>query len=495
MKRVKFFLGVLLAFALLSHGASAQTSKGTITTEIANSSAAGQPGGVILNNIVASYVDWLTCTGTGGIVYWNAGVPTCLTIGTSSQVLTVSGGLPSWASLSLAQLPVIAPNTVLGSIAGGTPIALSQAQLDSLINLASLNGTLSAVQAAVIAPTFPIVHPSSSNLVCGQGHVLAWMDQNICSTADNLIINSTDPSALIFPITIGGSKTTGDIVTLTFTFTLGAINCSAGCNASYTVLSGDTLATITTGLMNAIKANANLFNNVSGAQGIVLTVSNATTTSFSMDWNLNAGPFTLTSSVSGAATETISIPVACSTQCPVAFDVNPTIITGRLVAGLAPPAGSQISTWIAQSNSTGSPNAFSVQYGLIGVTVVNGTTGSLDSNWTIATTGASGTTSRAFTVGKHFGDVQDAAPTLTGTCGTGATITSGSTDTDGQATFGTGTPTACDIVFAHAYLSAPRCIVNRESGTAGLVYNMITTQINTAGGAASDVVNWHCAGK
>jgi hypothetical protein len=49
-------------------------------------------------------------------------------------------------SLTLAEFPTIGANTVLGSIAGGTPIALSQAQLTSLINPAttSLPGALPA---------------------------------------------------------------------------------------------------------------------------------------------------------------------------------------------------------------------------------------------------------------------------------------------------------------------------------------------------------------
>jgi hypothetical protein len=49
-------------------------------------------------------------------------------------------------SLTLAEFPTIGPDTVLGSIAGGTPIALTKAQLTSLINLAtaSLSGAFPA---------------------------------------------------------------------------------------------------------------------------------------------------------------------------------------------------------------------------------------------------------------------------------------------------------------------------------------------------------------
>jgi hypothetical protein len=59
---------------------------------------------------------------------------------------------PAFSSITgqatLAQLPTIGANTVLGSIAGGTPIALTQTQLTSLVNTftASLPG---------LAPAFP----------------------------------------------------------------------------------------------------------------------------------------------------------------------------------------------------------------------------------------------------------------------------------------------------------------------------------------------------
>lgn len=49
-------------------------------------------------------------------------------------------------SLTLAELPTIGANTVLGSVAGGTPAALTQAQITAMINLAtgSLSGALPA---------------------------------------------------------------------------------------------------------------------------------------------------------------------------------------------------------------------------------------------------------------------------------------------------------------------------------------------------------------
>jgi hypothetical protein len=98
-------------------------------------------------------------------------------------------------------------------------------------------------------------------------------------------------------------------------------------------------------------------------------------------------------------------------------------------------------------------------------------------------------------VGQHLGAVQDALPTLTGTCGAGATVQAGSTDNAGLINLGTGTASPCNLVFAHAYSNTPNCTVTRQSGTAGLAYGQATNQISTAGGAASDKINYVCMGQ
>ena len=98
MKKIKIFL-VVAAF-LLSGQSFAQTTKSIIQGEISLSTANGLLGGTILNNIVLSYVDWATCSGTGGIVYWNAGTPTCLNAGTNGYTLTMISGVPQWTSPS-----------------------------------------------------------------------------------------------------------------------------------------------------------------------------------------------------------------------------------------------------------------------------------------------------------------------------------------------------------------------------------------------------------
>ena len=90
---------LIIIFIFLNCASYAQVSKSTITTEVANSTAMGKNGQTILNNMVNSYVDWITCTGTGGMVYWSIGVPTCLSAGANGTYLTVSGGIPNWTSV------------------------------------------------------------------------------------------------------------------------------------------------------------------------------------------------------------------------------------------------------------------------------------------------------------------------------------------------------------------------------------------------------------
>jgi len=94
---------------------------------------------------------------------------------------------------------------------------------------------------------------------------------------------------------VGGVKTTGDILTVT-TFDSGLAGGSQGVN--YTVLAGDTLATIAAGLATAINGNANLT-----AIGVTATSSSTVLNIKSTSTNST----TYTKSLSGGATETITL--------------------------------------------------------------------------------------------------------------------------------------------------------------------------------------------
>lgn len=105
MTRMTHFLIAAIFAVLCIAPAGAQETKSQLITEINtnildNTSGAITPAIVrtTLIDMVNSWVDYLSCSGSGGIVYWSAGVPTCLTAGTNGQVLVVAGGVPVWSS-------------------------------------------------------------------------------------------------------------------------------------------------------------------------------------------------------------------------------------------------------------------------------------------------------------------------------------------------------------------------------------------------------------
>jgi hypothetical protein len=102
MKRIL----IALACLCLVGGAYAQKSKSTLTTEINTNWPDNQSNLITPSllrstviDIVNSYVDWLTCTGSGGLVYWSGGTPTCLTAGLSNQTVILSAGVPAWGNI------------------------------------------------------------------------------------------------------------------------------------------------------------------------------------------------------------------------------------------------------------------------------------------------------------------------------------------------------------------------------------------------------------
>lgn len=110
--------------------------------------------------------------------------------------------------------------------------------------------------------------------------------------------NVTTLSYITGDATIGGTKTTGDVLTIT----VHDPALSGGQQAvNYTVQSGDTLTTIASGIAAAINANSNL-----SAIGVGATSAGTIVTFISASANLT----TYTKSTSGGATETITLGTA-----------------------------------------------------------------------------------------------------------------------------------------------------------------------------------------
>ncbi len=76
-----------------------------------------------------------------------------------------------------------------------------------------------------------------------------------------------------------------------------------------------------------------------------------------------------------------------------------------------------------------------------------------------------------------------ASPTIS-SCGTSPSVTG--SDSAGEVTTGTGSPTACTITFATAYAAQPICIIRDRTATANLIsYALSTTAIVVTNSAAS----------
>ena len=219
----------------------------------------------------------------------------------------------------------------------------------------------------------PVVNPSSGNIQ-GQGmsgeHQVVYTDANNYFNADAMGLISTDPSALV-QVPVTGTVTTGDVITLNFHFN------SLTKSVTYTCQSGDTTTSIATGLKAAIKANADLYQQVSaentsggGLPGQILFAI-STGNVLQLDYDVRE-TMTMTYSVSGSATEILTIP----NPLPTLLDANPVFSIGRNT-GVAPASGSNIGQWVFVGTQSASPGAISVQYATLACTVLDSTSGQL----------------------------------------------------------------------------------------------------------------------
>lgn len=275
---------------------------------------------------------------------------------------------------------------MIGSITCGTGITCSGNTITSSVISAS-------------APNFPVVHPSSGNLACAQGHFLSWIDQNICSTADSWVLNSSDPSAL-FQATIGGTITNGDTVNLKFEFGAGACIAGVGCTVTANVVGADTTTTIAAKLVTAIKANATLFTaSVGGyASGAQIAYVTNTANVLALDFN-SLVSMKVTSTVTGAATETLTIAnTSCGTVCSNPLDNNPLLSMARN-SGAAPAPNSQLFNIQAVGTNSAFPTTVVTTYGILLAQVVNSTVGLISGRWGLITPDGSGTMNQGLYVG------------------------------------------------------------------------------------------------
>lgn len=254
---MKKLLAVLLAL-LLPAPALAQSSKVSLDSEIItnwpdNTSGAITPALLrsTVTDIVASYVDWLTCTVQGGIIYWNStATPTCLTAGTNGQFLKTqgAGANPLWATPSLpaADLTIASNNVVVGNKAGANQPAQELTPSGVLDILGSTNGQLlqrsGGAWAGTVTPALGAATATSIN-----GNTFTTGTYTLTGTAgktlnftNSLTLSGTDSTTMTFP---SASATVAQkVASGTKALATGAI-ASAACTAAQTSSATGTLTT------------------------------------------------------------------------------------------------------------------------------------------------------------------------------------------------------------------------------------------------------------
>lgn len=293
-----------------------------------------------------------------------------------------------------------AESQIIRNVAAGTAStdAVNKAQLDA----ASTGGGLSLSDTAFL----PVVQPSSTNLQ-GSGypngtHQLLWSDSNIVQWMDNFSWNCSDPSALDqIVISNAGARLAGDVNTLTWYVS------GVPTSVTYTCVgAGESDATVATGLVNAVIASS-LYNPVTAtntggggyanSKPIGFITSVGATIYYDHDSRLN---ISLATSVTGGGARGVITPsIAHPSLLSKEWDANPLMLTSRVVAGVAPPTGSNIWSQIHSGGTSTSPSAVAVQYGGHFVQVLSSTTGALSARYQFLTCNTAGALAQGMYLG------------------------------------------------------------------------------------------------
>lgn len=163
------------------------------------------------------------------------------------------------------------------------------------------------------------------------------------------------------------------------------------------------------------------------------------------------------------------------------------------VGGNATVTGAFGVTGATTLGSTLGVNGAATIGGALGVTGAFGVTGVTTLGNSLTTT--AGLTQFGSTAPVHVASAQTTPPALTA-CGTAPSGT-GSTDTAGTVSMGTGTPTGCVITFTTPYISVPHCSVTwRATPLASQSYTVSNVAITlTQTATDSNIVDYTCTAK
>jgi hypothetical protein len=246
---------------------------------------------------------------------------TLITGGTSAAPVTLAG-LGAGASLNLA---TAAWEACFGYEACYSETLLSgeNTEIGSVAGLLNVSGVQNTLIGSRVGGSFT----GDSEVVCGgddacrntvgDSGVTGWGEgacRNGGSTggsSNNVCIGFWALRGNAGSVSLSGTKTTGDGITLTFTFG-GAVPYTlpgSPVHVTYTALAGDTLATITTGLINAINNSAAL-QAASPVQVTAYNTDPVNPQAFGVDFAgtaLTGSKIVITSGVTGSATEVVTI--------------------------------------------------------------------------------------------------------------------------------------------------------------------------------------------
>jgi hypothetical protein len=220
--------------------------------------------------------------------------------------------------------------TVAASTTNGVGTVISA---NSPTTLAYVHVTTAAVGVIgpVVMKSFAAVSSTDPNWEIAGSHTITFTTTaglNALDVLDVAMVQAVAAAPAVAFLTLGGTVTAGNVATVTWQDTSGASH-----TASYTAVSGDTLATVTTGLNNAINAVAGGNVIATNPSAYVLTLTQTVA-------GIAGNGRTLTTGTSAVATSLIIHTLGGQTQ-PVYVEMGKTI---QLVA--VDPTGAIVAaTW------------------------------------------------------------------------------------------------------------------------------------------------------
>ena len=202
-----------------------------------------------------------------------------------------------------------------GLTGGKETVSYTVAAADTLTTIAT--GIKTAVNADANLQSIGLSATSSGTVVTFTSN-----STNITTYRESINSSATEKLSLSLPqngtqtLAVGGTKTTGNILTITV-YDAGLPTCQQA--VSYTVAAADTLTTIATGLKTAVNGNSNL-------SGIGVTATSSSTIMNTLSTSQNAT--TYTASLSSGSTETLTLAPGTGVSLANYNNVNELIATG-----------------------------------------------------------------------------------------------------------------------------------------------------------------------